>query len=315
MDFIVYLDNILRNYGIDKYELHKLRSVYRVSSKYSNVIVKKFNSNIKLNNTLKIISYLKNNSFNMCQDICLTKNKEQYCKINGKYYACFSFIDGREVNFKNHKEVKKCIKSIYSFHKVIKNLDINEVTINDNSNWIKNLNNDLNTISNIKDTIIKKKEWNIIDKFYYENIDTAIKILYKLLTELNDNDFINILSMNKMVCHNSLYYQNLILNKKGVHLIDFGGVSLNHYVHDLSRLARRVFYKNGFDVKILNMIYKTYNNYYRFSDIDKRLFKISMTYPYKFIKIGYKYYIQNKNLKEEKLISKLIKYSRYELGK
>lgn len=315
MDFIGYLDDILKNYNIDKYDLHKLRSVYRISAKHSDMVVKKFNSKSKLDNTLKIISYLNNNSFNLCQQIYLNKNKESYCEMNGKYYACFSWIDGREVNFKDHKEVKKCIKSVYLFHKIIKGFDQNEISVSDNSDWIKNFSDNINSLLNIRNIIMSKKEWNSIDKFYYENIDTAINILNRLIVELDENGFGNILSMNKSVCHNSLYYQNLILNRRDVYLIDFGGVSLNHYVHDLARLARRVFYKNGFDIKFLNMIYKTYNSYYKFDDIDKRLFKISMAYPYKFIRIGYKYYLQNKEVNEDRIVSKLVKYSKYELGK
>ncbi len=315
MSFVFHIDDILKNYDIQDYELHKFRSVYKVVEKDKELLLKKFNSERKVHNTVEIIKYLRQNNFRFCQEVYKDKRDNEYIGFNNKYFACFKWIDGREVNLKDMKEVKKSIKVIYLFHKAMKDIDYTSMSLKDNSDWIFRFEKDIILLNDVREIILNKRNWNSIDKFYYDSIDHGIKILHKLLMELYKNGFGNVLSINKSVCHNSLYYQNLIMSKKDVFLIDFGGVNVNHYVHDLSRFARRVFYKNNFDITMLHAIYKLYNYYYKFNKFEKRLFKISMTYPYKFIRLAYRIYIKDKDKEEGNLISKLKRYSRYELGK
>ena len=315
MNFIEHIDNIVKSYGISNYNIQKFRSVYKINSKDRILLIKKFNSKTKLFNTKKIINHLKYNNFKYIQNIYYNLKNEFYFEFENKFYACFSWVDGREVDIKNVKEIKKCTKTIYLFHEAIKNVNDFSMILKDNSDWIEKFEEDIFNLYDIKNKLTKVNSLSELDKFYYENIDKAILKISEIINILNENNFNKFLSENKIICHSSLYYQNFILGKNDkIYLIDFGGISLNNKVYDLARFARRVFYKNSFDTKVLNDIYKVYNKYYKFSEFEKTLFDSYLKHPYKFVKLGYRFYIQNKNMDELKLFNKLKKYCKYELN-
>ena len=314
MNLIDKIDYIVKSYGISSYTIEKLRSVYKIFSKDKVIVIKKFNCKDKLFNTKKIINHLKSTNFKYSQNICYNLNNEFYFEFDKKYYACFVWINGREVNVKNDKEIRKCIKTIYLFHENTKQIRDSTIKLNDTSNWVDNFNKDIFNLYNIKEILSKKISMSELDEFYYENIDIAINRLRKLIENLSDSRIQRYLHENKIICHNSLYYQNFILNKNKVYLIDFGGICLNNKIYDISRFSKRIFYKNNFNFKLLDMIYNTCNSFYKFNSIEKNLFNCYLNYPYKFIKLGYRFYIQNKNIPKEILLRKLEKYYKYEFN-
>lgn len=315
MDFEANISQVVKSYGfVDDFKIHKLRSVYKISSHKKDFLIKKFNSKTKLLNTKKILKHLSYNNFKNVQHMYYNLNNEFYFEIDGKFYACFSWINGREVNIKNHREVKKCTKIIYLFHEALKNTRDDSIILKDESNWIEKFENDILNLYHIKDKLHRKSSLCLIDKFYYENIERSVEIITKIIDDLIRYGFKDFYEDNKIICHNSLYYQNFILNNNGkVYLIDFGGLVLNNRVYDVARFARRVFYKNNFKFRVLNDIYENYNNYYKFSKFEEMLFKNHLKYPYKFVRLGQKFYIKNKDISEDKLLEKLKKYSDYEL--
>lgn len=308
------LDRTLESYGITNYKIKKIRSVYKISTKGHNILLKEFRSDKKILNIQKVLHYLHKNNFKFCQKIFHNNNNQFYFKLGSKYYSCFSWVDGIEVDLRKIKNIKRSIHSIYLFHKSLAGIDYSDLSIEDNSNWEIVFDRNLIDLYNIRNIILNKKSWNSIDMFYYENINTALKILHSIISDLSKSDIRDFLINNKSICHNSLYYQNLILKNKKIYLIDFGGICINNFVYDLARFARRVFYKNKFDMRLLNEIFEFYNHRYKFNDIEKRLFDLSMKFPYKFIKFSVKFYLRNKEFDNEKLINKLKKYAEYELS-
>lgn len=305
---------ILESYGITNYKIQRFRSVFKISTKNRNILLKEFRSKTKILNTEAILYHLHENNFKFCQKIIYNNNNQFYFEFKNKYYSCFSWIDGKEVDLKKIKNIKNSIRSIYLFHKSLKNIDRSKINVSDNSNWDVKFEENIIDLYNIRNVILNKKSWNSIDRFYYENLDMALKILHSIISDLSKSDIKDFLSNNKSICHNSLYYQNLILKNKEIYLIDFGGVCINNFIYDLSRFARRVFYKNKFDMKLLNEMFEFYNYLYKFNDIEKRLLNLSIKFPYKFIKFGVKFYLRNKEFDTEKLINKLKKYTEYELS-
>lgn len=305
---------ILESYGITNYKIQRFRSVFKISTKNRNILLKEFRSKTKILNTETILYHLHENNFKFCQKIIYNNNNQFYFEFKNKYYSCFSWIDGKEVDLKKIKNIKNSIRSIYLFHKSLKNIDRSKINVSDNSNWDVKFEENIIDLYNIRNVILNKKSWNSIDRFYYENLDMALKILHSIILDLSKSDIKDFLSNNKSICHNSLYYQNLILKNKEIYLIDFGGVCINNFIYDLSRFARRVFYKNKFDMKLLNEMFEFYNYLYKFNDIEKRLLNLSIKFPYKFIKFGVKFYLRNKEFDNEKLINKLKKYTEYELS-
>lgn len=314
IEFSESLDEILKSYNITNYKIQKFRSVYKISTKDRNILLKGFKSKTKVLNTKIIISHLCNKNFKFCQKILYNNNDRFYFKLNDKYYSCFSWINGKEVDLREIKNIKRSIKSIYLFHKYLSDLDYSCMDIKDNSSWDLKFEESIINLYNIKNIILNKDVWCCIDRFYYENIDTALRILHNIVSELYNNDIKDFLINNKSICHDSLYYQNLILKKNNIYLIDFGGVCINNSIYDLSKFARRVFYKNKFNMRLLNEMFDYYNLYYKFNDTEKHLFNLYMKYPYKFIKFGIRFYLRNKQFEREKLINKLKKYAEYELS-
>lgn len=312
--FDVRFDEILNSYGINSYDIERVRSAYRISSDKNKFLVKKFNSERKLINTSKILNYLNENGFKYVNHICKNKNGKFYFEIDGKFYGFFNWIDGREANLKNSEEILKCTRIIYKFHDCVKNLNYNDMDLKDNSNWIEKLKLDVKNLCDIEKIILRKFNIDKLDKFYLLNVKRAIHKIINIINFLEENDFLKYSINNKIVCHDSLYYQNFIMKNNKVYIIDFGGICINNCIYDLAKFARRVFYKNKFDLSILNKMYNLYNRFYRFSDFEKIIFCKYLDYPYKFVRLSCKFYLKDKNLKSDKLFCKFVKYVDYELN-
>lgn len=314
MNFPDNIERIMEKYGVRNYSVQKLRSVYKIKSQNKILILKKFNSKNKILNTKTIIEYLKNNNFKYLQNIVYDLENRFFVCVDEKFYMCFEWVDGREINVKNKYETKKCIQAIFSYHESVKNLDYSFMNLKDGSDWIKKFENDILNLYKIRDKIFRKNYFDLVDRFYFENISRAISNIERLKKHINVEEFYNFINENKIVCHNSLYYQNFIFCSGKIYLIDFGGICVNSRVYDIARFCRRIFYKNNFNSKILSKLYKTCDDYYSFNRIEKLLFYIYVRYPYKFVKFANKIYMKNKFLDQNRLIKKLEKYGKYELN-
>ena len=308
------IDYIVNSFGIYDYNFEKIRSVYKLTSKEKVFVIKSFNSKEKLFNTKRIITHLKLNNFKDVQDIYYNLDNNFYFELFNKFYVCFSWIEGREVNVKNYKEIGKCVKKIFLFHESIKNVNDPFIILKDSSNWIEMFEEGILNFYYIKQKISEKNNLNAIDNFYLLNSDKIIKKIEGIIKVLIRNNFEMFSKQNKIICHNSLYYQNFIINRGKVYIIDFGGITINSRIYDLARFSRRILYKNKFDLKIVDFTYKTYNKHYKFCEEEKVFFKAFLDFPHKLVKLGNNYYIRNKKMNELSLIKKLDKYSKYELS-
>lgn len=314
MNFILGIDEILKSYGINKYDFKMVRSAYKITSGRKTLLVKRFNSQKKLMNTYKILNNLKLQGFKYTYQVCCNKKGDFYFEIDGKFYAFFNWIDGREVNLKNLKEILKCTKLVYKFHECIQGVDYSNINLKDESNWIEKFDSDIKNLINIESIILSKKYLYEVDKVYLMNINKSINKINHIIQWLKENNFSDYFVQNKIICHNSLYYQNFIKKNNKVYIIDFGGVCFNNRIYDIAKFARRVFYKNNFKFNILDDIYILYNKYYKFNDFEKRLFYKYLEYPYKFVRFGNKFYLKNKNMDNNILLNKINKYIDYELS-
>lgn len=313
MKFLRYIDKIVKSYGIKNYMLEKVRSVFKITSDTHRLAIKRFSSKDKMFNTKKILNHLIQNNFLYSQNVCYNLRNEFYFEFENGFYMCFEWIEGREINFKNLYEINNGVKLIYDFHEITKNINDNSMILTDKSNWIFEFENDLRNLHEIKKIILMKKVLSCLDEFYLKNIYRAVCKISEIIKFLNTNNFEKFYCENKLICHNSLYYQNFIVDNQKVFLIDFGGMCFNNRIYDIGRFARRVFYKNNFKIDILNGIYELYNRFYKFSEFEKNLFDNYLNYPYKFIKIGERFYLKKKLIDEDCILNKLKKYSKYEL--
>ncbi len=314
MNFIIGFEDILKSYGISKYKIEMVRSAYKISCERKNILIKKFNSHKKLMNTYRILNSLKLHGFKNTYQVFCNQQGNFYFKIDRKFYAFFNWIDGREVNLKKLSEISQCTNLVYRFHECVKDMDSNDIDLKDQSNWIEKFYKDINNLIKIESIILSKKYLEEVDKVYLINIGKAIDKITYIIQWLKDMDFLNYSINNKIICHNSLYYQNFIKKNNSVYMIDFGGICFNNRVYDIAKFARRVFYKNNFNFNILNNIYEIYNKYYEFNDFEKKLFYKYLEYPYKFVRFGNKFYLKNKNINKNTLLNKINKYTDYELN-
>lgn len=312
-EYFILLE-ILKNYDFIIIEIKKVRSAYKVITSSGCYCLKKMKHGThKVKNGYILVEQLiKNNFMNVARYI-KDKNGNFYVTYNGYIFYVTEWIDGDECNLKNMDEAINCVQLLANFHLASKNVDVSKLKIRNNlKNWPKIFTNNLNEMASYKRLIDKKilrTEFDInygdyIDKFYSRGI-MAINILnsseyYKISREANEK---------KTICHDSFYYQNILLKDGKYFLVDLDSIIIDLQINDLGKLLRRLMTKKEYlwDFQAAKEIINAYSsiNPLRIGELQAMLALI--IFPHKFWKLGKKRYVKQKNLSEFKYSSKLNK--------
>lgn len=107
------------------------------------------------------------------------------------------------------------------------------------------------------------------------------------------------------ICHGNYNQHNVLLCEDGEAIVHFERFSKGNQLDDMYQFSRKVMEKNNFDLNLLEVILKEYNNKILLDMEDYRYIYILFSYPEKFWKIANGYYNTNKAFLSPKYVEKL----------
>lgn len=316
-------ENKMITYVMAKYDLNvistfKARSAYKVVTDNGNICLKRIRHGfIKASNGNWLVENLLNKNFYNVAQFFKTKTGELYVKYSKYTLYATKWIDGFECNLESLEEALNCVTLLADFHNAVSRLDTDSLKIENNlKNWPKIFYKNIVELENFKSIINKKKIKNEFDTLYLKYIDSFCERGTNALNILNNSNYYelsHIANVNKTLCHDSFYYQNIIKKDNEYFLIDLDSIIIDLQVIDLGKFIRRLMYRSNYQWEFQKAKYliEAYMKVkpLTFEEIEVMLALI--IFPHKFWKLGKKRYVKQKNWNENKYMHKLEKTIKY----
>lgn len=190
--------------------------------------LKKIRYGKKIDNRNLLVKGLIDNKFLNVAKYIPAKDGHLFVNINKFFFYATEWIDGKEVDLSSITEVENCSKLLAKFHLATNKIDTSKLTLKNNlENFSISFKKKLNDIEKFKRIIERKKHKSEFDTAYFKYIDSYYSRGMSLLNTLNESEY-NKLSTaankNKIICHDSFYYQNIIKMEDSYYVVDLDSI-------------------------------------------------------------------------------------------
>ena len=166
-------------------------------------------------------------------------------------------------------------------------------------------------MAGFRDRIDRIKLKSEFDYTYRDCIDAFLKeaeYAVRIIEHSSYKDLCEYYSSEGYVCHDSFYYQNILVDKEDkLHIVDMESCQYDIPVSDLGKFIRRVLSKKHFrwDFDYCRRIIEEYCKVRPLAREEYEMLLSILIFPHKFWKLGRQRYIRNKKWDEEKYRKKL----------
>ncbi|MBV1819566.1 CotS family spore coat protein [Clostridium cochlearium] len=314
-----FIKKILKNYKLQVLDVKRVRSVYKVKTDIGNICLKQIRKSRKkpINGSI-LVEELNKHGFPYTAKYLKTSKGHLFVKHNKSYYYVTEWINGHECDLNDIEEARKCMKLLANFHITTLKIDGSKLKLRNNlKNWPKIFSNKLNELQYFKYIIENKRQVTNFDSLYNSVIDDFYNIGIASMNLLNSSDYYS-LSKNanskKSICHDSIYYQNIIKKGNDYYLIDLDSIKIDLHINDLGKVIRRLMFKKeyGWDFNKAKELIEAYSSVNPLSHSHLEAMLCIIVFPHKFWKLGKQRYIKKKHWNEKKYIKKLNKLIQFD---
>lgn len=294
--------------GLDILDITPLRKVYILNTTSGKKLLKKVDyGEDRIKFIGESLDYV-NKNFPYIMKMNRLQENQNYIKWKNEIYIVMDLIEGREASVSNPLEVEMCSEALARMHKASQMIEDN---LESRSIPIKRSNNLFNYYKEIKDDLIKIKEWvsgytykNEFDKLFLENCDRYIEEISKVNEMIWVSGYRNLLMDKELncLCHNDLANHNFVINENKVNLIDFDYSTVGLRTLDIADFLLKWIKNSVFDIKKGELALKSYSNIFKITDEEYKLIYILMSFPRDIYSIIKSYYHKSKEWEEEVFI-------------
>lgn len=307
---------VISNYDLDFKSIVKEGKIYKAeSSSGIKGLYKIKHRKDKLRNDFYITECLVENGFPNLIRYVKNAYDGLYTKYKSSYYYIKDWIYGRECDINNLDETLSCVVLLAKFHTSITGKEIdrfinrNSETTSLPSTYMKCC----NELIRYKRIIANKSVKSDFDLKYGKAIDDFYKQGLLSINLLNKYDYNNMLQKakkEKQICYGNFSCRNVIIDSsKSLYLFDFSNISADLRMNDLGRFIRKILSieEYGWSFKIAQDLIKSYESIIAISKDELAVLFSIIIFPYRFYKLGNKYYESHKKFAIQKYSGKLMK--------
>lgn len=301
-------------YNVNVECAQKIRNVYKVGTDKGNICIK-FNNydESRFKYILSGIVYLKKNGYNGVLYPIKNNKNSLYFEHDGKYAFVTNWIDQRHAEYDNESDLILATKSLASLHKAGKGYGMRTPYRKQRNygKWILTFKKKIENIKKFKNIIEEKEEKSLFDKIYYDEIDRNIDIAHESIYLLRKYRYIDTIGRELRfagMCHHDIANHNVLINDRGVYIIDFDYMILDSPLHDISSLLIRAMKDGKWSLNIAKTILKSYSEEKKLSKQDIKLIGAFIKFPQDFWQVGWQYYEEKQPFDEEIFLRKIYKY-------
>lgn len=311
---IEMLAEIIKHYDFCTASVEKVRSAYKIRTDKGDFCLKRVSHGYaKARKSYALSCYLKENGFDNIAEYYKTKSGKAIVKyMDAAFYATL-WVEGREASFSRMSDILKCSRLLAEFHnkakafKAPKHVKLKEHT----GKWAKSFRRCKEDLEGFREHIDKLKLKADFDYKYRDAVDAFRKeaeFSLEILKHCNYGEMCRYYREEGCICHDSFYYQNIIVDEnEKLYIVDLESSQRDIPVSDLGKLLRRVLSKKRYlwDFDLCRRIIEEYSREHPLAREEYELLLSMLVFPHKFWKLGRKRYIRNKKWKETKYEKKL----------
>lgn len=313
------LNLVLPKYDFDVLAVEKIRSAYKIYTNKGVFCLKRVgNGYRRAKKGYYVAQHLKANGFDNITDYYHTMDGKIFIRHKKSAFYMTYWIDGREVCSAFTDDIIKSAALLADFHNHAKGLKPDKhIKIKAHyKKWDKSFKRCIEEMRLFKQTIDKMKLKSEFDYAYRSHIDffcAEANIAVEILEKSHYVSISDYMEREAYVCHDSFYYQNILMDKNGkLFIVDLESCILDIPISDLGKFIRRIMTKrkHKWDFDICRRIIESYTKVRPISQEEYTLLFAMLVFPHKFWKLGKKRYIKNKKWPEEKFKKKIRKLLR-----
>ena len=208
-------------------------------------------------------------------------------QFNGQLFVLYSWIDGRDMNLENPKDLAIALQALSKFHTDSIGYEPPTTAIISTKlgKWPNQYESMKNRMIKIKELCIQTPN-NISYSTYLKHIDPIIEICDKTINLINNsayNDLCSIIQKDSCLCHQDFGTGNVMLSKEGATVIDLDGVTYDLPIRDLRKIiGKRMMKFQDFNIDTVKSILKYYETNNTLSPEQKKVLIIDLMFPHWF---------------------------------
>lgn len=313
-DEIIMLAEIFKHYDFHVASVDKVRSAYKICTDKGEFCLKRVSHGYrKAKKSYHVMRHLKENGFNNVADYYYTKEGNALIKYKDAAFYLTYWIDGREADFSDISEILRCSELLAMFHNHAKGFKSpKHVKVRSRSKKLKKtFMKYRDQMAEFKDGIDKLKLKAEFDYTYRSCVDYFYKqaeLAVRILEESGYEELYDFYEIEKNICHDSFYYQNILIDKNDkFYIVDLESSHYDIPMSDLGKFIRRILSKKKFkwDFDLCRRIIESYCSVRPMPKEEYTILLAMLVFPHKFWKLGRKRYEKNKKWDEKKYNKKL----------
>ena len=209
-------------------------------------------------------------------------------EYNGQLFILYSWVEGRDMNLDNPKDLNMAMQSLSNFHVTSIGYEppVNSKISSKLGNWPRQYESMKNRMLKIKEICIQAPN-NATYLSYVNHIDPIIEICKQTIYLINHSsysDLCNIDQKDSCLCHQDFGTGNVMLTTDGKGIvIDLDSVTYDLPSRDLRKIiGKRMIKFNDYSIDNIETILKFYETNNKLSSNDKEVLKIDLMFPHWF---------------------------------
>lgn len=208
-------------------------------------------------------------------------------EYNGQLFVLYSWIDGRDMNLENPKDLTLALQALSKFH--IDSIGYEPPTdaliSSKLGKWPNQYESMKNRMLKIKELCIQTPN-NTSFSTYVKHADPIIEICNKTINLINASTYNSLCSINQKescLCHQDFGTGNVMLSAEGSTVIDLDGVTYDLPIRDLRKIiGKRMMKFQNSDINTVKSILKYYETNNILSPDQKNVLLIDLMFPHWF---------------------------------
>lgn len=208
-------------------------------------------------------------------------------EYNGQLFVLYSWIEGRDMNLNNPKDLSMALQSLSTFHVTSIGYEppVNSKISSKLGNWPRQYESMKNRMLKIKEICIQAPT-NATYLSYVAHIDSIIEICNQTIYLINDSPYSNLCNINQRnscLCHQDFGTGNVILADGNGIVIDLDSITYDLPSRDLRKIiGKRMIKFNDYNIDNIETILKFYETNNKLSSNDREVLKIDLMFPHWF---------------------------------
>lgn len=330
MDLIYFgepIDEVLSYYdfeilGVRNESYKNKKGVWWVQTNEGYKILKKVpNSEDHIKFILAAIGHLLANGVNIPL-VNTTRNGTEYVDLGGSYFVLSDAIEGKNPSYNSQEELMAVVKGLAMFHKASAGFFIDEGFRPDASlgKWVEEYNEQIEDMKSFYEKERSLEETTQIGNFVINEFSYFYEKSKENIENLNSEEYMNWVEKIRKaggMCHHDFAAGNLLINSKGLYVLDLDDLSFDLPAKDIRKLFNKVMKKIGhFDHSLAKDILDYYQSVNPLTRDEWLVVKYDLMFPHLFIGAMSKYYYQSdKDWTQYKYFEKLKEMADFEKTK